>query len=387
MRSHLAALFAVPCLATTLAAQATFVVAGGGTSLQTAINTAAPGDILDVMPGSYVAATCSKGIHIALRPGAEVGPALSTTISLLVSALPANETCIVSGGKVAGLSISQCAGTVVVDGVAIYFVNQTTPQLVANCTGPVVFDSVDHTGYPNLSYGLLQITNCPQVTFTNCKPAAMTVLNSAVCLAHSTLTPYGFGTGVHLQSGSVTVHGGRITGALTASWPVAQPGIRLDQGTLTLTGNASIEPSPAGLVAIPTPGIATTGGAIRRDPGVVVLGLPISGPASIDPTPSPSLAITATASTMNVSLRGEPGSAVFTFAGLPFPAYATPWGEAWLLPTDPILDVAILPATGTAAFTHSFAVVPPWFVLVVQSVALRPNGDLVVGAPFRFAWN
>ncbi len=389
MPSHLAALFAVPFFGAVLAAQTTWVVTGGLSGLQTAINNAAPGDILDVMPGFYWSVTCTKGIRIALRPGAEVGSLSSPTVSMQIASVPAQATCVVTGGKVFGISISQCAGTVVVDGVIVEYFTANTPMAIQGCSGPVVFDGVNHhSGGGALARGHIQIANCAQVSFTTCQPAYMTVANSSVSLTDSFLSPFGVGMGLHQQSGNVTVNGGRITGAPVPWFVPMAPGIRLDQGTLTLAGGAIIEPSPVpGGPIAQAPGILTTGGAIRRDPSVVVLSLGITGPASINTTPVPSLAVTHAATTMNVTVRGEPGSAVVTFAGLPIPAYATPWGEAWLLPTDPILNVTLMPLTWTSTFTHSFAAVPPFFALVLQPVALRPNGNLVVGAPVRFAWN
>ncbi|MEO6598096.1 MAG: hypothetical protein ABIP94_25405 [Planctomycetota bacterium] len=292
-----------------------------------------------------------------------------------------------AGGRVFGISVTQSSGTVVIDRTAVEFFNQTTTMQVANNGGPVVFDGVDYMLGPWLTYGMLAVSNSAQVSFHGGRLPTMTVQNARVAFDGAVLTPYGFTPGLRLVSGSVVVQGGRITGGATASFPVAESGIVVEAGELSLTGGALIEPSPAAIVALPRPGIATTGGSIRIDPSVVVLGLPISGPATVTSTIVPSLAITHGPTTLNVTTHGEPASARFTFAGLPVPAYATPWGEAWLLPSDPILDVSVLPASGVGAFTRSFAVVPRDFVLVLQSVILTPAGSLVVGAPLRFAWH
>ena len=74
-------------------------------------------------------------------------------------------------------------------------------------------------------------------------------------------------------------------------------------------------------------------------------------------------------------------------AGTATAPYSTPWGQAWLLPSDPVLDITILPASGTASFSRTFAAVPPFFVLSLQSVAIDPSSGLTIGAPVRFAWN
>ena len=114
---------------------------------------------------------------------------------------------------------------------------------------------------------------------------------------------------------------------------------------------------------------------------------PTTGPGTIVIAPVPSVVATHSANQLNAYVQAAPGSAVFTFAGLVTSPYPTPWGEAWLLPTDPILDVAILGASGTSSFSHSFASVPTFVVLTLQPVVLSPAGALSIGTPVRFAWD
>jgi hypothetical protein len=132
-------------LSTAMVAQTTHLVIGGGLALQAAIQAAAPGETLDVLLSSYAAVTCSKGLRIALQAGAEIGTTFALTRSLVITTGPSQEAGVVTGGKVNGLSVSQCAGTVVVDGVAINAFLQNPPMEVADCAGPIVFDRVDHT--------------------------------------------------------------------------------------------------------------------------------------------------------------------------------------------------------------------------------------------------
>jgi len=101
-------------------AQAT-IVSGGGAALQNAINAAVAGDELDVQPGTYTPVTCGKGIRITLRSGAEVGALFSTTVALLIAGVPATQTCVLAGGRVFGISVTQSSGTVVIDQTAVEF--------------------------------------------------------------------------------------------------------------------------------------------------------------------------------------------------------------------------------------------------------------------------
>lgn len=72
MRNYRAALF-LPLLCLAALAQSTHIVQGGGNALQQAITAASPGDILDVQPAQYSPVTATRGLHLLLRAGTEVG--------------------------------------------------------------------------------------------------------------------------------------------------------------------------------------------------------------------------------------------------------------------------------------------------------------------------
>lgn len=377
---------AVLLLGGALAAQATWVVSGGGTALQNAINTAAPGDVLDVQPGSYTAVTCSKGLRIALHSGAQITTVSAATTAMTVTNLPASETFQVDGGIVAGIAASQCTGTIVVDGVSV--------QLFAvfpftACSGPIVFDGVSYPTIPPYTSGHLQFSNCPQVTFRDSAVPQLTITASRVVLQNCTVRPYGFSApGVSLVSGALTIAGGYTTGSAAVFFSIARPAIRIDAGELVLTGGAVVEALQYLAVSATAPGILANGGTIRRDPSASVIGTPpIIGPATVLATPTPSLAVTHTATTMSVTASGQAGDFLLTFAGLMAPPFPTPWGDAWLSPADPILDISQVQASGTIGFTRTFTTVPPFVLLTLQPVAISPAGALQVGAPTRFAWN
>lgn len=252
-------------------------------------------------------------------------------------------------------------------------------------SGPIVFDQVDFT-FVVLANGDLHFDGCPDVTFRECVLPRLRCAASRVALQDCTTQGYGTGGRLHLVSGSLAVAGGYTTGARTVFFSVAQPAIRVDGGELLLAGNAVIE--ALHFPAQPAPGIATTSGLIRRAPSVVVTGTPpITGPATALTSPLPSLSVSHTATTVNVTLRGQPGDLLLTLAGPPTSPYPTPWGDAWLLPSDPILDVSVLPAGGSSAFSMSFPAVPSFFLLTLQSVAIDAAGGLQIGLPSRWSWN
>jgi hypothetical protein len=371
-------------LAAGAVAQTTWVVSGGGAALQTAINAAAAGDTLDIQPGSYDSAVCSKGLRIATQPGVQIG---NSVPGLSIVNLPQAERFQVDGGGIViSFGATGCAGTIVVDGVDVQGTEQDQLQ---GCTGPIVFDGVRYLGgFSSSSVGHVQCTSCTDLTFRDCALPRLGFAATRAVLQGCTVRPYTmYGQGVRVVSGTVTVSGGYVTGS--QAWHLAVPmaAIRLDGGELALTGGATI----AALVwpiGTPAAGIEANGGTIRLDPSVTVTGTPpILGPATVLTTPIASLVVTHTATTMNVAVRGRPNDIVFTFAGLGAAPYPTPWGDAWLLPTDPILDIVVMPPSGTSSFSSGFASVPPFVLLTLQPVAIEPWVGLTLGAPTRFVWN
>lgn len=366
----------------------TIVVSGGGSALQQAINTAPVGALLDVMPGTYSSVTVTQGMRISLRAGAAVttAPFPSTAPGVTVLLLPAGQQFVLEGsGSASALAISQCAGDVVVNGIN-HLVAPLGPQAttVNGCTGAVLFHRTTCVNSMGIPHGQIHVASCAHVSFTACTLPCMTVTGSRVSLnGCSNLNAYGSLPGIDVVSGSVVVDGGTVAGGLLYSFPIPAPGIRLAQGDVVATGGALIRYTPW---IPPYTAIETTGGSIRLDPSVQVLGV-ITGPATIQHDEIPSLLPQHNATTLSVASTGEPGSAVFTFAGMLMSPVPTPWGDAWLSPLDPILDVTLVPASGTWTFAQTFATVPPFIVLTLQSVALTPSGALVIGAPVRFAWD
>lgn len=386
MKSFSPSVVLMPCIMAALMPAQTIVVSGGGVALQQAITTALVGAVLDVMGGTYSPVVVTRGLRISLRAGAAVTPQFpAATPGITITGLPAGEQFVLEGsGAVAAMSIGQCAGDVVVDGVnhASTF-SSSMPVTVTGCTGAVIFHRTTSLVGVGVPWGRILVNSSTNVSFTACTMPCMTVTNSRVSLnGCSNRFAYASLPGIDLVSGSVVVDGGIVAGGLLYSFPIPAPGIRIAQGEVVVTGGAVIEPTP---VPVQFPAIETIGGNLRLDPSVQVMGA-ITGPAPVQVITIPSLEVSHTANTMAVALAAEPNAVVVTFAGLPQPPMPTPWGDAWLSPLDPILDIVVLPAAGTHAFTRQFASVPPFVQLVVQSVQLSPSA-LTIGAPARFVWD
>src|SRR5262249_21267389 len=117
------------------------------------------------------------------------------------------------------------------------------------------------------------IANSADVSFTDCTAALFDVTNSSVSLVGCTVPVYDWQGAVVVQhSGDVVISGGNYIGTVPFSFPVPEPAIFVESGTMTITGGAVIRCScdgPPYLHAYaPGPAIDSTGGAIRLDPSV-----------------------------------------------------------------------------------------------------------------------
>ncbi len=377
-----------------LPAQSTHVVQGGGSALQTAINAAAPGDILDVMPGSYAAVTVTRGLRITLRSGARVVvPFQSMAAAITVSALPGGEALVVTGGSVQGIAATACAGAIVCDRMTLDNANGGSSR-IDGCTGAVTLQQISNSTQP--TFGSFEVVNCGQVSFTSCTLPRTSITNANVTFADCSIRPYGGSwpsgnsPSLRVRSGHVSIAGGRISGGIAASLPYHESAILLEQGELVLAGAVRLEESQDPWSLPQAPALDTLGGSVRVDPAVVLIGTPpIQGPASVTFATSPSLAVVHNQGSVHyqLTLTAEPNSLAFTLLGLPVPVSPSPWGDLWLVPQSLILDVATVPASGVHSFVRSFSGLPPLLVLVAQSATLAPNNTIAVSVPLRFVWD
>jgi hypothetical protein len=384
---------AVLSTAVLLSAQTTHFVSGGGAALQLMINIAAPGDILDVQAGTYSAVTVTRGLRITLRSGAQVnaGP---PPAAFTVNSLPSSDSFVLEGaGSAMGIQALGCAGTVVCNRVSLMGGGNTR---VDNCTGPVVFHRTDNGFTGPFLTPTVVINNSAQVSFTSCSLGRTTMTGSHVTFADTYMQPYG-GSGttpgtqptLRITLSTVSIDGGSITGGVAASFPFTESGIRLESGNLVVAGPARIQESS--FFSPPSmPAIQTIGGTLRVDPAVVLVGTPpINGPAVVTFANTPSIAFARTPGSANyqVALRAEAGSLAFTLINLLSPPLPSPYGDLWINPVSPIIDVTAMPANGVNTFTRSLANVPPFFPLALQAANLSTAGTVAVSPPLRFVWD
>lgn len=371
----------------------TIVVSGGGAALQQAIDTAPPGAHLLVQPGAYSAITVRRGMRVQLLAGTSIlnvgGPAVS------VVSVPPGETFVLEGvgNTVQEARVQSCVGDVVFANVDFLYDSSSTNGLqVVSCSGAVTFQDIGPTiGAP--WGGSMPILDSAQVSFHRAvMRRPLHVTNSRVAMTDVT-TPAALSMlgGLRVDSGSVFVAGGSLAAAAQFSLLTPLPAVTVAGGQLTVTGGAVLTAAPAVFSPATAPAISMLGGSLRLDPSVVLNPVPgappIAGPGQVQTLRIPSLGLAHAGTTMTGNVFAGAGDAVFTLAGLSMTPAPTPWGDAWLSPADPILDVTVLPASGTHSFAKTFANVPPFVVLTVQSVALSPSGALVVGAPVRLVWD
>src|SRR5262245_60159975 len=100
------ALLSCVVLAASLSAQTTWIVdASNGpgtsfTSIQSAVDAAAAGDVILVRTGTYAGFSVSKGVRILGTPSFTVGSSLSFT-PIQIPGVPANETFVLANAVVA----------------------------------------------------------------------------------------------------------------------------------------------------------------------------------------------------------------------------------------------------------------------------------------------
>lgn len=154
-----------------LTAQQTFVVDSGGATpyqqIQPAINAAAAGDIVVVLPGVYSPFTCSKALRIQGSPGAIVAGNV-TTLVLTVSGIPAGSSCTISQLRMQSpvvpcgceptMLINQCDGLVILDGVG--FGSGSLPPKLHMTDAAAVLVSHSNLGPVRLTASQAQFTQC-----------------------------------------------------------------------------------------------------------------------------------------------------------------------------------------------------------------------------------
>lgn len=199
-------------LAAAARAQTVHVVgAGGFTSIDAALAASAPGDVIDVQPGTWPVFTAGIGVTIRGAPGANV-----QSNSLSVAAVPPGQALHLVGLQIAGLAV--IGGTVTIDGCQIRpFAGATTEAALTVVGGRAHLQGCDVSG-------AWSATSLPQVTAMTC------TANAVVTAIDSQFTGGGSATvyfpvaarGIQLdhalfEGSHVVVRGGSSVGAILAA--------------------------------------------------------------------------------------------------------------------------------------------------------------------------
>ncbi len=256
MRSVLVALLGM--LAANVVGQRTHLVLGP--DLQTAIDAAAPGDVL-LVRGTFSATALliNKPLHIHAQPGG----ASASMLFMEIANIPAGGTLVLQGFAIAPswpLSIRDCAGKVLLAGLSV------TPPAVINSASPVV------------------VTNCVDIAFDQCRlNSGMISRSSTTHISRSTLIGV---SGPRVQATpALAVEGGRAiltdstcNGAPETSLPAAS-GILLVDADVRLSGAGNrVHAGSSG--SLPIHAVAGTGNLAYDSRSTF---LPFGGAMAVDP--------------------------------------------------------------------------------------------------------
>lgn len=312
-------------------AQKTWVVDAGGhgdfTTVQAAFDKALPRDIIFVESGSYVGATCKKGVRLLGRSSPQIQ-------SLTVRDLPAGSEFTAKGVIVTGqFTLSQNKGR-------------------------VHLESVEQRPLPLPPYGRgLIIDTCALVSIARCRfgPAsfAITIASSTVYLTETTAYGSPATTFVSAQAatpaltcaaGQVVVAGGTFNGG-SGSYdfqrgPTAPaPAIQLASGgDLTVAGDATtrvIAGSTPQYNTLSAPAIRTLSGRLRIGKDVTLQGTRAGGVGgSVTPTflviPTLGGQGAGPGGKVTVDAFGPAGSTSMLYVGVPSGPTPFLFGDIWL---------------------------------------------------------
>ncbi|MBK8975652.1 MAG: hypothetical protein IPM29_06975 [Planctomycetes bacterium] len=366
-----------------LHAQQTIVVSGGGPALQQAIAVANPGDMLDVMAGSYDPIMVTKGLAIRCRAGVAIAQT-GQAPAIAIERIPAGQTLLFAGGScssstplVPALRVANTDGTVVLRSIVASVPGTLAwALLIEGCRGAVLCRSLALSGTIG---GFAAVNGSDHVTFAG-GAARMGISVRAATVA---FTGTQIDHGLTVESGSVSVTGGYVHGYSSFSG-IGDPAIRLRSGELTLADDVDVR----AVSAWPVPAILTNAGLVRVGPRVTLTSastaLPIEGPAQVQriDTPSVRAGDVPAGAPLRIDVTGQPRDLVATFVDVPRTPRATPFGPLWVDPSSPLLDLRTLDATGTFSITVP-APVAPGTAWTLQPLALTQALALAVGTPAR----
>lgn len=162
-----------------VASATTWIVDDGGgsgvdfTDIQSAIDAAAPGDVILVHPGVYAPFALDRGLTLA-----PFSTAVDVTQGSRVEALPAGQRAVVSGLDLQDLRVSACSGSVVLDRLHL------DPSVTDQAYYVAVLDSLDvRVSACTVPGGTMQIFD----PYPRVARGALSAVNSRVEVASSAL--------------------------------------------------------------------------------------------------------------------------------------------------------------------------------------------------------
>lgn len=290
-------------LALALAATATSqtIVSGGGSALQNAINTAAPGDTLIVRAGTYDDLTTQIGVRVVCDPGVIIQRFDASVIE--IQNLPAGQTFVLRGATLVPSH------------------PLTTSAYVNACNGIVIFEDIQNAT-------TFTVQDCAQVSFHDVE-CTITNLRSNVACVDSDVSISGNGR-ASISGGSLGV----VWMTSTETW---------------LTGDADVA------------FLQIDGGTLRVDPDVQLPAAPnyVNGATVItQEIPSLSAGPFVPGTTVTLDLQVGAGQVGAIAIGFPSPVIPSPIGDFWGGNFMIGLLFGVAPANGEMSTT--FAVPAGW---------------------------
>ncbi len=348
-------LLAALCCATAAAQRTWTVDANGGgqfTTVEPAILAASPGDLILVRAGRYPGFLIDRGVTVVSQ-GATLFQTLHNPV-IAVRDVPAGQRVVVKG-----------------------FFSSSLPMIfgASNTQAQVVFEDM---------YGEGNVIRAPNVTFRRCTlisgfglrvtdggavvtqctlmgQAPLTVTRSNVVFAESTATTAGSGFG--------------------------QAAVRLDGGSVTITGGSDtvLIPDTTG-VSMPVVDVLSTGD-VFLSPYVTMLphgGAPVVRGGRVTIVSVPSLRADVLGATLSTRLHAPGTGATATLLALPVRNPApTPFGALWLPLDALVVDVGVVDAAGVRNLTLPILPVALGSLFAMQSVAVT-SGQLQLSTPLLF---
>lgn len=392
------------------------------TNIQTAINTVAPGDLLEVRPGAYGGFVLAKGLSIfGTAPGVSFGDVTVQNVGGGPRVQLARWSC-------RKLSVLDCARVVVLDELAI--VNTETLQVipaygarVERCADVrmlrVTISSVAVTRYDDEILPALSVRDA-RVELVRCSltgqsgdvggqlssvddlpamPGSAALYLGPNAIAHVSLSQLqggkggDFGMCIDLCSPVAPGNGGDAIAALGPNACVFVTGQPADICRGGNAGLASYFLGPVGPAAAPGRGLRVTGGNTARvsgatflaggigsnatpsGPAIVAVGTvtePLPADPSLEMSPGPQLP----GDVVTFVVHAEPGSTVrLRWGRRPIVEDIDGWAEDRLVEQIRSYFLGVVPASGDVSWTMSMPPASPIGALIVfQGTCIETNG-------------